>query len=364
MREKTMLLSASLVAATLVLAVAVALLVLAEHAEAAFPGKTGKIVFTSYLSTGEGVDNPEGDSEIFAINPDGTGLIQVTRNATYESEPVWSPDGTRVAFVRSDGHDNEIYTISTGGGEPTQVTDNEYDDHEPAWSPGGSKIAYVGEVPDDPATLEYDPKESLHTIPTSGGQPTLVYGGYGDVNDPTWSPGGTKIAFGSGKVWTVPASGGPLTAVTRQQVVWSDYGIDWSPDGSKITYVADDDEPVKPGYADSEIWVISVNGGTLTDVTDDRGYWEQYTPAWSPDGTKITFTDQHDAIYTINAAGGTPTKVVEGLGVQSDLDWGVAPAIKRPASKAECKNGGYRTFGFKNQGRCVFFVHSGTRNSS
>jgi len=337
-----------------------ALLASTKPTEAAFSGQNGKILFTSYRSTGEGVDNPEGDEEIFTINPDGTGLTQLTHNSTYEHEPAWSPAGTKIAFTRSDGHDDEIYTMPTSGGVTTQVTANEFDDHEPAWSPNGTKIAYVVHVPDDPETQDYDPEHLLYTIPVGGGTPTLVSDYY--PNNPAWSPDGTKIAFSTGaSVYTVPANGGTSTAVTHQQV-WSERGIDWSPDGTKIAYVADDDEPVKPGYADSEIWVISASGGIPTDVTDDEEYREQYTPTWSPNGSKIAFTDQHDAIYTISSAGGTPTKVAEGLEVQSDLDWGGAPAIARPTSKAECKNGGHKNFAFKNQGQCIASVQRAAMN--
>jgi hypothetical protein len=59
-----------------------------EPAEAAFPGPNGKIYFASSRMTGEGVNNPEGDSEIFAMNPDGTGLEQITTNARGDYKPA------------------------------------------------------------------------------------------------------------------------------------------------------------------------------------------------------------------------------------------------------------------------------------
>src|SRR3712207_1812109 len=70
-----------------------------KPAEAAFPGGNGKIVFVSERTIGTGVDNPEGDEEIFTMNPDGSGLTQLTKNAARDSWPAWSADGTQIAFA-------------------------------------------------------------------------------------------------------------------------------------------------------------------------------------------------------------------------------------------------------------------------
>jgi hypothetical protein len=71
----------------------------AREAEAAFPEK---IVFTSDRTTGQGVNNPQGDYEIFKMNPDGTGVRQLTSNKVDDIGPILSPDGTRVVYT-SDG---------------------------------------------------------------------------------------------------------------------------------------------------------------------------------------------------------------------------------------------------------------------
>src|SRR5215210_226152 len=86
------LLGFALAAGVLMLAAAVT----AKPAEAAFPGANGKIAFTSDRVT---LANPTGDREIFTMNPNGTGVTQLTDNTEPDYSPAFSADGTRIAFV-------------------------------------------------------------------------------------------------------------------------------------------------------------------------------------------------------------------------------------------------------------------------
>jgi hypothetical protein len=62
-----------------------------REAEATFPGGDGRIAFASNRTTGEGVDNPEGDFEIFTMNADGTGQINLTNDLAGDFTPDWQP---------------------------------------------------------------------------------------------------------------------------------------------------------------------------------------------------------------------------------------------------------------------------------
>ena len=113
----------------------------AREAEAAFPEK---IVFASNRTAGKGVDNPTGDREIFKMNPNGTGVSQLTFNEGHDVEPTLSPDGQKISYMsRGDQTSNpegdwEIYAMNAADGSGKKnLTDNDAEyDESPEWGRG------------------------------------------------------------------------------------------------------------------------------------------------------------------------------------------------------------------------------------
>ena len=98
----------------------------------AFPGRNGRIAFASPRVT---PINPEGGLEVYTMNPDGSGLTQLTANVALDDAPSWSPDGTKIAFSRTRDGNLEVYTRNgDGSGQANRIADAATD-LSPDWQP-------------------------------------------------------------------------------------------------------------------------------------------------------------------------------------------------------------------------------------
>ena len=79
------------------------------------------------------MNNPEGDLEIFTMNPDGSGLKQLTFNTANDSEPVLSAGGKKIAFVGNRDGNEEVYKMTAKGSSQTHFTNDPATDSRPNW---------------------------------------------------------------------------------------------------------------------------------------------------------------------------------------------------------------------------------------
>ena len=84
-----------------------------------------------------------GNRDIYTSDVRGSGFTYLTAILPWEAFPVWSPDGTRIAYYAFSERTRDIYVAEADGSGVVNLTDDATENALPAWSPDGSRIAFV-----------------------------------------------------------------------------------------------------------------------------------------------------------------------------------------------------------------------------
>ncbi|HVO44323.1 MAG TPA: hypothetical protein VMT34_16975 [Aggregatilineales bacterium] len=234
----------------------------------------GTIVYAALSDT-------TGGQEIFSINADGTGKIQLTHDAATDWYPVWSPDGKKIAYISSSKDATyHIYVMDADGSNSSQLTTTNDGFDGLSWSPDGKRIAF--------ASMR-DGNNEIYLMNADGSQAKNL--SHNPANDrfPAWSPDGKRLIFISDRDDTTHASHDQLyimnldgTNVIRLTFdLRTRYGYPrYSPDGKLIAevelhYQADGT------YIDGGTYLLSLVTSKKARLSYDGTY---DSGAWSPDG--------------------------------------------------------------------------------
>lgn len=259
--------------------------------------------------------------DIYSINPDGTGLRQLTNTPTDEIEPSLSADGQNIVYVqqltagRCDGCAQTLWRVSANGGTPQQLTSHADDepapfDENPSWSPDGSEIAFQNSGANSPLRLL--------TMPATGGSPQDLHAKGAAL--PIWGP--QQIAFAD---WSVPkrvvktinpATGQIRVAATKgrpdvEAIAWSNSG--------RLAYL----------YTDAHNHTVVATVGSTAKPLDLSAHLLPHARvtglAWSPDGTRFAFaatdTNGIGEIYTIATNGQHLRQLTRNIGAADNINY-------------------------------------------
>lgn len=251
----------------------------------------GTIVFTR---------NSDEATHIYAVNPDGTGLTQLTNTSTGEYSPIPSPDGKLIAFHSDDKVPSRVMNTDGSGQRPLTGCSTV---RPGAWSPDSSKL--VCEVGYGEGLAVADVGSGAVTSLTPTGQ------------YPTWSPDGRTIAFvDRERLWAVPAEGGAPRRLGNRKIDEA-AAPSWSPDSQRLAYMASAGTKFR-----QDLFTIGADGAGERRLV--QGISDFQTPQWSPGGSLIAFMKElpHyvSAIYTVRPDGTGRTRISVSPGRESSSD--------------------------------------------
>ena len=285
-------------------------------AEAAYPGRNGKIAFSANLA---------GNYDIYTVNSDGTELTQLTDDLRPDLEPKFSPDGTLIAFMRHSpvGSAYDLWVMNAdGSGERFLAHARILVRAAASWSPDGTELIYT-----DTAGLD---NVTVSGTGTRGRAVPNV------PMDPAWSPDGATIAFANQagtetELFSGPAETAAFTALTATPDIFETNPA-WSPDSRRIAY---DDDRHLPGHT-TGLRTMNRDGSQVAIVpgtTADRA------PQWSPDGRRLVVSSwdaagQWQDLVTLDPDGMRRTALTALDGNEIDPDWQPIPGPRRDDYKS------------------------------
>lgn len=240
---------------------------------------------------------------ISTFEMDGVRRGGMTSGGINNISPVWSPDGSRIAYTAFTSRFPEVYISSGGKGQ--QVTHFNSTTITPAWTPDGSSLVVASAHTGD---------TELYQVSLSGRIIKQITRSTNIDLAPAFSPDG-RIAFASERAGGLQLFATSLGGGGATQLTYTGYqndSPDWSPDGTKIVFSGRD-------RGAFDIFVMDADGSNIQRLTRDEGNNE--SPVWSPDSRYVAYTSSRGGIFVM-LEDGTSQTLIEKSGGCINTDWG------------------------------------------
>jgi Tol biopolymer transport system component len=252
----------------------------------------GEIAFTVQFDT----------EQLFSVRPNVSKPERLTTDLAGNYQPVASPDGRKIAFSRGLESRSDIFVMNRDGSGLVNLTHHAGDDYDPMWSRDGRRIAFTSHRTGDDET---------YVMNADGSGVRRVTRSRGDDENPTWLPDGKRLVVSSVRggdkrteVYVVTVSTGRAVRLTHDK-----YFNDWpqvSPNGRWIAYTRN-----KRAYQSGDIVVMRSDGQGAKAIT--RGPSDDWYPSWSPDSGKLVYVHNY-ALYVIGRGGGHGARLQPEVG--------------------------------------------------
>lgn len=231
--------------------------------------------------------------DLFAINPDGTNMVQLTTHYNVDAYPSMASDGTKIVWsTKRDGRFS-VFSMSSIGTNLLRLTDGAFYNYQPCLSPDGTKIAFYSD-----RAFNHD----IYVMNADGSNQVAVTHEPGYEYYPTFSADGTRIVYttdqtGNAEIFSIKLDGTDAVNLTNHPA--NDGYPTCSPDGKYIVF-----ESYRSG--NSDLFIMDIDGSNVRQLTNDEYYDTE--PSFSPNGKQIVFSsnrtaDGNDELFIMNVDG-------------------------------------------------------------
>jgi dipeptidyl aminopeptidase/acylaminoacyl peptidase len=266
------------------------ILILATAVALAIVGSQRRVPPITGLASNGVIAFTTAEGDIAVADPFGGAATTIVGGPELDSSPTFSQDGTRIAFIRKVEEMVRVFAVDESGGTPIELTSEALPGASwLQWSPDGSQLAWLSEG-------------SLWVAASDGSGAQRLDIDLTIREEIAWRPNGSELlvkglprgmaAYG---LFLVKSDGSDFRAITALDGGSQDYlWVTWSPDGRQLAY------STKPyGKSDPEkvtqCHVLTIDGLVDVAIKPDDGS-VVFSPAWSPDGTRIAFMVQGKGI--------------------------------------------------------------------
>lgn len=253
----------------------------------------------------------DGDWELYSISASGNGLERLTHNEGWDGYAVWAPDSRAFVFQRDvdERRGAYRYDMETGEIEPFVVMEDANVSLS-GWSATAGRVVMF---------IEREGKRDLYLADADGSNlAQLTDTENANEHDAHFSPDGSLLAYavsledGSALDVMELATGEARRYVSSTERL---YGLDWSPDGTRIAYTdTPNDTPNDNPDGNAELYLLDVSAGKNRRLTHNDDY--DHMPVWLPDGNALMFSSYasgREQIYVLDLESGDVRPFPSGI---------------------------------------------------